>query len=187
MFQTKATNPHTHDKSAFHPSKRQEQHDDIIKKHIKPLRNHQKAWNANKKNISKHIEKESEPYKGSPQGRTRPRLPGARAPAQKCYHQPFLHGSPSFFNMFRYVFWWAFHVFCWLLHGFICFLIISSCCSSLFDGWKAPLSCVCVLFAFVWIGWAFFLCFQREKVDKSIGLQSGEGSIFYSNPRFDLL
>ena len=92
-----------------------EQHEDIIRKHIKPWRSHQKIWKAHQKTYRNIFKKESEPCK-------------------KGWWQHFLgRRSLSFLNMFRYVFWWAFHVFWWLLHGFICFLMISSCCS------KAPL------------------------------------------------
>ena len=37
---------------------------------------------------------------------------------------------------------------------------------------------VCGLFAFVWIGFAFLLGFQREEVDKSIGCKAEKVQFF---------
>ena len=87
-----------------------------------------------------------------------------RAPAQKML-------PPTLLIWFAFLFKYV--SICFLV-GFSCFLMTSSwfymffddifmLFEGAFDGWKAPLSCVCGLLAFVWMGLAFWLAFNEKK------------------------
>ena len=158
-----------------------------------------------KKTYRNIFKKESEPYKkgwwqhfwagarAPVPGRARPRSLGPRAPAQKML-------PPTLLIWFAFLFKYV--SICFLV-GFSCFLMTSSwfymffddifmLFEGAFDGWKAPLSCVCLaclpLFG---LGWLFAWLSTRKsqqshpemkktfgKVDKSIGCKAEKVQFF---------